>query len=38
MSKVSMDNKMEWKKEYTIVILLNAIYILIFYFIMLLNN
>jgi hypothetical protein len=38
MSKDSMDNKMEWKKEYTIVILLNAIYILIFYFIMLLNN
>jgi hypothetical protein len=38
MSKDNMDNKMEWKKEYTIVILLNAIYILIFYFIMLLNN
>ncbi len=38
MSKDSMDNKMVWKKEYTIVILLNAIYILIFYFIMLLNN
>ena len=38
MSKDSMDTKMEWKKEYTIVILLNAIYILIFYFIMLFNN
>lgn len=38
MSKDNMDTKMEWKKEYTIVILLNAIYILIFYFIMLLNN
>ncbi len=38
MSKDNMDTKMEWKKEYTIVVLLNAIYILIFYFIMLLNN
>lgn len=38
MSKDNMDTKMEWKKEYTIVILLNAIYILIFYFIMLFNN
>ena len=38
MSKDNMETKMEWKKEYTIVVLLNAIYILIFYFIMLLNN
>jgi hypothetical protein len=38
MSKDNMDTKMEWKKEYTVVVLLNAIYILIFYFIMLLNN
>ena len=38
MSKDNMETKMEWKKEYTFVILLNAIYILIFYFIMILNN
>jgi len=38
MSKDNMDTKMEWKKEYTIVILLNAIYILVFYLIMTLNN
>ncbi len=38
MSKDNMFNKMEWKKEYTVVILLNAIYILIFYFIMIFNN
>ena len=33
-----MDTKFEWKKEYSIVILLNAIYILAFYLIMILNN
>lgn len=38
MSKVDMDTKFEWKKEYSIVILLNAIYILVFYLIMILNN
>ena len=38
MSKDNMDTKFEWKKEYRIVILLNAIYILVFYLIMILNN
>ena len=38
MSKDNMNTKIEWKKEYTIVILLNAIYILAFYLIMILNN
>ncbi|GEM_PF-855590 len=38
MSKDNMDTKFEWKKEYSIVILLNAIYILVFYLIMILNN
>lgn len=38
MSKDNMNTKFDWKKEYTIVILLNMIYILIFYFIMILNN
>ncbi len=38
MSKDKMDIKFEWKKEYSIVILLNAIYILVFYLIMILNN
>ncbi|SHK77742.1 hypothetical protein SAMN05216293_1935 [Flagellimonas taeanensis] len=38
MSKDKMIEKMEWKKEYSIVILLNAIYILIFYLIMIFNN
>ncbi len=38
MSKDDMDNKLEWKKEYSIVIFLNAIYILVFYLIMILNN
>lgn len=33
-----MHTKFEWKKEYSIVILLNAIYILAFYLIMILNN
>ncbi|AWX45900.1 hypothetical protein HME9304_02931 [Flagellimonas maritima] len=32
------DNKADWKKEYTIVLLLNIFYILVFYFIMILNN
>lgn len=30
MSKDNMNTKFEWKKEYSIVILLNAIYILVF--------
>ncbi|AEM71975.1 hypothetical protein Murru_2953 [Allomuricauda ruestringensis DSM 13258] len=38
MSKDNMNTKFEWKKEYSIVILLNAIYILVFYLIMILNN
>ncbi|SDQ80500.1 hypothetical protein SAMN05216294_2668 [Flagellimonas zhangzhouensis] len=38
MSKDNMDTKFEWKKEYSIVLFLNAIYILIFYLIMILNN
>jgi hypothetical protein len=38
MSKDKMIEKMEWKKEYSFVILLNAIYILIFYLIMIFNN
>ncbi len=38
MSKDNMDIKFEWKKEYSIVVLLNAIYILVFYLIMILNN
>ncbi len=38
MSKDRMFEKIEWKKEYTIVLLLNIIYILIFYFIMIFNN
>lgn len=38
MSKDKMIGKIEWKKEYSIVILLNAIYILIFYLIMIFNN
>lgn len=29
-----MLNKFEWKKEYTLVIVMNIIYILVFYFIM----
>ncbi|SHG35072.1 hypothetical protein SAMN04488116_1100 [Flagellimonas flava] len=33
-----MQSKLVWKREYTVVLLLNAIYILIFYFIMMLNN
>ncbi len=38
MSKDSMENKWVWKREYSIVLLLNFIYILIFYFIMTLNT
>lgn len=38
MSKDNMNTKIEWKKEYTVVILLNAIYVLAFYLIMILNN
>ncbi len=38
MSKDKMLEKIEWKKEYTIVLLLNIIYILVFYFIMIFNN
>ncbi len=38
MSKDNMNTKYEWKREYSIVILLNAIYILVFYLIMILNN
>lgn len=33
-----MDTKFEWKKEYSFIILLNAIYILVFYLIMILNT
>ncbi len=33
-----MENKWVWKREYSIVLLLNFIYILIFYFIMTLNT
>lgn len=38
MSKDNMNTKYEWKREYSIVILLNTIYILVFYLIMILNN
>lgn len=33
-----MQDKFDWKKEYTAVIILNVIYILIFYFIMTYNR
>jgi len=33
-----MQDKFDWKKEYTAVLILNVIYILIFYFIMTLNK
>lgn len=33
-----MENKFEWKKEYSLVIVLNMIYILSFYYIMISNN
>lgn len=29
-----MDEKFSWKKEYSIVLILNIIYVIIFYFIM----
>ncbi len=29
-----MNNKLEWKKEYTLVLVLNAIYILLFSYLM----
>jgi len=32
--KDNMQEKIGWKKEYTLVLVLNTIYILIFYFIM----
>ncbi len=38
MSKDNMQDKWEWKREYSVVLLLNFIYILIFYLIMTLNN
>lgn len=33
-----MQEKIDWKKEYTAVIILNVIYILVFYFIMTFNK
>lgn len=36
--KDEMKEKMVWKREYTLVLVLNALYILIFYFIMTLNT
>lgn len=33
-----MENEFRWRKEYTIVILLNILYISVFYLIMALNN
>ena len=38
MSKDNETNNAGWKKEYSIVILLNIVYVLVFYFIMILNN
>ncbi len=38
MSKDKMLGKIEWKKEYSIVLLLNIIYVLAFYLIMIFNN
>ena len=35
--KDEMKEKMVWKREYTLVLVLNALYILIFYFIMVSN-
>jgi hypothetical protein len=32
-----MKEKMVWKREYTLVLVLNALYILIFYYIMISN-
>ena len=33
-----MQDKFDWKKEYTAVIILNVIYIVVFYFIMTFNK
>ena len=33
-----MKEKMVWKREYTLVLILNALYILLFYFIMVSNS
>lgn len=33
-----MENRMEWKREYGLVLFLNAVYIVIFYIIMIFNN
>jgi len=38
MSKENSETSYQWKKEYTMVLVLNALYILIFYFIMKGNN
>ncbi len=38
MSKDDLNNKFEWKREYSLVLFLNTIYILVFYFIMIFNN
>ena len=38
MSKEDNKATYQWKKEYTLVLVLNALYILIFYFIMKGNN
>lgn len=35
--KDEMKEKMVWKREYTLVLVLNALYILLFYFIMISN-
>ena len=35
--KDEMKEKVEWKREYTLVLVLNALYILIFYYIMISN-
>ena len=33
-----MNERFEWKKQYTVVLLVNVLYIIIFYLIMLFNN
>ncbi len=33
-----MNERFEWKKQYTVVLLINVLYIIIFYLIMLFNN
>ena len=35
--KDEMKEKMVWKREYTLVLLLNAVYILVFFYIMISN-